>query len=61
MAEHSSIPKLTWQQEKKRSVYLVERLEKMIPSVPSECPLVQDVSELASGVHIFDLDFRGPD
>ena len=39
----------------KRSVHLVEQLEKMFPFVTSACPSGEDVCELASDVHIFDL------
>ena len=36
------------------------KLEKRIPFVTSECPSGPDVSELTSGVDIFDLDLLGP-
>ena len=44
----------------KRNVHNVEPLEKMIPFVTSECPFGQNVSELASGVNVFDLYLWGP-
>ena len=36
----------------KRSVHDVERLEKLVPSITSECSFGQDVSELALGVDV---------